>query len=64
MSDLWLQLQKEFGLLNLLVVIVVGLLRIVFDGVVELLGEILIPSFFELPEPSFDVFHPFVNNHL
>lgn len=45
MSDSWLDLSKAFIVLNLAVVIFVRLLRVIFDAIIQLLAEVLWPTF-------------------
>ena len=48
LSDSRLQLNEELVILDLVIIIVIGLLSVILDGVVELLTEVLGPALLQL----------------
>lgn len=64
MSDSWLNLGEALIVLDLAVIVFVGLLGVILDAIIELLTEVLWSTLLKLTEPSFDVFHSFIDDVL
>lgn len=64
MPDTRLQLIEEFGVVNLLEIIVVRLFCVFLNAVVQVLTKVFGSCFFELTEPQFNVFNSLVNDVL
>ncbi len=64
MSDSWLQLVEEIGILYLNKVEIVRLLSVILNAIIKVLAKILRPGFFKFSQPKFNVFNSLVDDIL